>query len=210
VATPGGPLVAHGDSVSHWLDGLKGGDDADVQRLWDRYFDRLVRLARTRLAGQNRRSFDEEDVALSAFNSFCVGVGRGLFPRLADRNDLWRVLATITTRKVIASVRYQTRKKRGGGDVLGASALGDVDDSTDANMTRLLSREPTPEAATQFAEEYNRLFERLGDPVLRTIARLKLEGWTSEEIASDLGTTRRTIDRKLVLIRAIWEEADQA
>ncbi len=67
-------------------------------------------------------------MALSAFHSFCDRAGRGQFPQLADRDDLWRLLATITTRKVIDTVRHQTRQKRGGGRVLGESALVDGDD----------------------------------------------------------------------------------
>jgi len=198
--------MAEGDSVSQWLDRMKAGEGGDIQRLWDRYFEKLVRLAKARLPGHARRAFDEEDVALSAFQSFCDGVGRGQFPQLADRDDLWRLLATITTRKVVGSVRYQTRQKRGGGNVLGESALIDRDEPAEANMAQFLSREPTPEAAIQFADEYERLFDQLEDPTLKAIAQHKLEGWTSEEIAVQLGTTRRTVDRKLRLIRAIWEE----
>ena len=33
------------DSVSRWLDGLRAGDADDIQRLWDRYFQGLVRVA---------------------------------------------------------------------------------------------------------------------------------------------------------------------
>ena len=50
-------------------------------------------------------------------------------------------------------------------------------------MARFLSREPTPEAATQFAEAYERLFPGSADPTLKSIALRKLEGRTSEEIA---------------------------
>jgi DNA-directed RNA polymerase specialized sigma24 family protein len=197
--------VADDGSVSRWLDGLKAGDDTDIQRLWDRYFQRLVRLAGARLPGHARRAFDEEDVALSAFHSFCDRAGRGQFPRLADRDDLWRLLVTITARKVIDSVRRQTRQKRGGGLVLGESALID-DDMLDEGMVRFLSREPTPEHAAQFADDYDRLLAKLEDPTLRTIALRKLEGHTSEEIATEFGTSTRTIDRKLYLIRMIWQE----
>jgi len=115
--------VSNDNSVTCWLDGVKLGDGDQIQRLWDRYFERLVRLAGSRLPGHSRRAFDEEDVALSAFQSFCDGITRGQFPHLAGRDDLWRLLATITTR-----------------------------------------------------------------------------------VATELGTTRRTIDRKLRLIRALWQE----
>jgi DNA-directed RNA polymerase specialized sigma24 family protein len=193
------------NSVSRWLDGLRDGNDADVKRLWDRYFQRLVNLASTRLPGHARRVTDEEDVALSAFHSFCDRVGRGQFPQLADRDDLWRILVTITFRKVAESMRHQTRLKRGGGAVLGQSVkMGDSE--IDEGMARALSHEPTPEAAAQFAEDYERLLEKLEDPTLRTIAVRKLEGHSREEIALALGTSIRTVDRKLTLIRLMWQE----
>ena len=193
------------NSVSRWLDGLRERNDADVKRLWDHYFQRLVNLASTRLPGHARRVTDEEDVALSAFHSFCDRVGRGQFPQLADRDDLWRILVTITVRKVAESMRHQTRLKRGGGAVLGQSVkMGDSE--IDEGMQRVLSHEPTPEAAAQFAEDYERLLEKLEDPTLRSIAVRKLEGHSREEIAEVLGTSIRTVDRKLTLIRLMWQE----
>jgi hypothetical protein len=84
--------MSHDNSVTHWLDGVKAGDDADIQRIWDRYFQRLVQLASSRLPRHARRMVDEEDIAISAFRSFCDRVGRGQFPDLAHRDHLWRVL----------------------------------------------------------------------------------------------------------------------
>jgi DNA-directed RNA polymerase specialized sigma24 family protein len=196
--------MANADSVSTLLDGLKAGNDQDIQRLWGRYFERLVRLAGSRLPGHARRAFDEEDIALSAFRSFCARIEKGQFPRMDDRDDLWRVLSTITTRKAVDTVRHQTRQKRGGGRVLGESAVagdGDAD-----GLARFLSREPTPEDAAEFTDQYERLLGRLEDPTLKTIALRRLEGYSSEEIAAALGTSARTVDRKLGLIRAIWQE----
>ncbi len=200
----GAVLMANADSVSMLLDGLKAGNDKDIQRLWDRYFERLVRLAGSRLPGHARRAFDEEDIALSAFQSFCARVEKGQFPRMDDRNDLWRVLSTITTRKAVDTVRHQTRQKRGGGRVLGESAV--AGDGEADGLARFLSREPTPEDAARFADQYERLLGRLEEPTLKTIALRRLEGYSSEEIAAALGTSARTVDRKLGLIRAIWQE----
>lgn len=197
--------MAGDNSVSRWFDGLREGNDADVQRLWDRYFQRLVNLASARLPGHARRVTDEEDVALSAFHSFCDRVGRGQFPKLVDRDDLWRILVTITVRKVAETVRHQTRLKRGGGAVMGQSIpLGD--DEIDEGMTRVLSSEPTPEVAAQLAEDYQRLLDKLEDETLRTIALRRLEGHSREEIAQELGASVRTVDRKLILIRLMWQE----
>jgi len=45
-------------SVSNWIGRLKAGDPAAAQRLWERYFERLVGLARTQLRGAPRRAAD--------------------------------------------------------------------------------------------------------------------------------------------------------
>jgi DNA-directed RNA polymerase specialized sigma24 family protein len=197
--------VAEVDSVARLIDGLRGGEDEVIRRLWDRYFARLVRLAGARLPRDRRRASDEEDVALSAFNSFCDRAARGQFPRLADRDDLWRLLSTITTRKVLETLRSQGRQKRGGGRVVGESGAGDGDGGD--GLARFLGREPTPDQAAQFADECDRLFARLDDPVLRTVALRRLEGFSSEEIAAELNVSARTVDRKLGLVRAVWSEA---
>jgi DNA-directed RNA polymerase specialized sigma24 family protein len=196
--------VSQGNSVTSWIDGVKAGDGSDIHRLWDRYFERLVRLAGARLPAHGRRSFDEEDVALSAFQSFCDRAGRGQFPELHGRDDLWRLLATITVRKAIETMRHQARKKRGGGRLLGESAL----DAADGGLVEVLSREPTPEEVARFAEEYRRFLALLPDPTLKDVALQRLEGRTTREIAQALDVSPRTVDRKLRLIRAIWSQVD--
>ena len=197
--------MSHENSVTIWLDGIKAGDGADIKRLWDRYFGRLVRLAGARLPSHCRRSFDEEDVALSAFQSFCDRAGRGQFPQLSDRDDLWRLLATITVRKALDTMRHQTRQKRGGGQVLGESALL-AGDGEGEGVAEVLGREPTPEEVAHFADDYNRFLERLKDPTLRAVALRRLEGQSTQEIARALNVSTKTIDRKLQLIRAIWSQ----
>ena len=87
------------DSVSHWIEQLKAGNQAAAQELWDRYFQRIVHLARKKLQGSPRRAADEEDVALSAFHSFCQGAKQGRFPRLQDQGGLWQLLVMLTARK---------------------------------------------------------------------------------------------------------------
>ena len=105
-------------SVTSWIDRLRVGDDVAARRLWERYFHALVRLARADLRAKPRGAVDEEDIALSAFDSFCRGAEQGRFPRLDDRDGLWRLLVTITARKVVDQVERQCRQKRGGGRVV--------------------------------------------------------------------------------------------
>jgi DNA-directed RNA polymerase specialized sigma24 family protein len=188
-------------SVSRWIDPLKGGDAAAAQQLWERYFDRLVRLARRRLQSAAPRAADEEDVALSAFASFCRGALAGRFPKLGDRDDLWKILVVITARKASHLVRDEGRQKRRGGRVSLDAGMG-----SRALLELVLSREPTPEFATEVAEQYQRLLARLSDPELIRVANLKMEGYTNDEIATQQNYTTRTVERKLRIIRGIWEK----
>ena len=64
-------------SVTQWINRLKAGDPDAAQKLWERYFRRLVGLARKKLRSAPRRAADEEDVALSAFDSFCRNAEAG-------------------------------------------------------------------------------------------------------------------------------------
>ncbi len=185
--------MSEDDRISQWVNDLKQGDADAARKLWAHYFTKLAAHARTRLP--LRRAFDEEDVALSAFNSFCAGVERGRFPQLEDRNDLWRLLLVLTSRKARSYTRRETQQKRGHGQVLGES---------DQEIADLVSQEPSPEFAVLLAEECQRLLTSLGDATLTTIAALKLEGYTVEEIASRIGCARRSVERRLQIIRKAW------
>src|SRR5947209_8062117 len=164
--------MSSGGSVTHWIKLLKGGDAAAVQRLWEAYFPRLVGLARKRLREAPRRAADEEDVALSAFDSFFDGVARQRFPQLTDRDDLWHVLVTLTARKAVQLIRHEQRQKRGGGAVRGESVFheGPQTDEEESGLGQIIGSEPTPEFAAQVAEEYQQLLARLGDAELRKVA----------------------------------------
>jgi DNA-directed RNA polymerase specialized sigma24 family protein len=194
------------DSVSRWLQLLRQGDADGAQMVWKCYFHRLVSLAHARLQGRVRGPADEEDVALSAFASFCRAAEAGRFPQLEDRNDLWRLLVMLTERKAFKLVRNEHRQKRGGGAVQGEAVLGVRDGSAPAGLDQLPSREPTPEFAAQVAEECRRLLDLLDDAELRAIAIWKMEGETAPEIAGRLGCALSTVERRLRLIRRIWEE----
>ena len=178
-------------SVVSWLVRLREGDAGAAQHLWEQYFARMVGLARKRLRGARRREADEEDVALSAFDSFCRGAAQGRLAQLADRDDLWRVLAVLTVRKAIDLQRRHRNR-----EVLG-----------EPNLEQLLSDEPPAEMAAEMAEDYERLLGILGDGELRSVALWKVERYTNQEIAQKLGCVERSVERKLQRIRILWAEA---
>jgi len=189
-------------SVTIWLEQLKAGDLAAVTPIWTGYFSRLVALARGRLRSTSRAAADEEDVALSAFDSFCRGVTEGRFPRLDDREDLWQVLFVITTRKAIGHVRHESREKRDGRRAIHASSS----ESGPNLLAATPSSEPSPEFAAEVADECVRLLDLLGDGQLRQVAIWKMEGFTNKEIADKIKKSVPTVERKLATIRVIWEQ----
>jgi DNA-directed RNA polymerase specialized sigma24 family protein len=190
------------ESVTEWIAHLKQGDQAAAQHLWERYFRRLADLARARLAAAPRRAADEEDVALSAFDSFCRAAERGRFPRLSDRDNLWPLLVVLTARKAADLANHERRQKRGG-VVRGEGGPDGLPDRCGdcPGLEEIVGREPTPAFAAEVADEWERLLARLGDEELRTIATLKVEGYTDREVADRVGCVERTVRRRVALIR---------
>jgi DNA-directed RNA polymerase specialized sigma24 family protein len=188
-----GSAMPNDDAVTLWFDQLQAGKSAAARPLWEKYFHRLIGLARTHLRDAPRVT-DSEDVALSAFDSFCRNAEAGRFPDLSDRESLWRLLAAFTRRKVAHHLRDAGRLKRGGG-VAGAGS---------EVLEEMLGREPDPALAAEVAEECERLLAVLKDAELRRIALLRMDGHSVDEVAAQVGCAPRSVKRKLRLIRSIW------
>jgi DNA-directed RNA polymerase specialized sigma24 family protein len=191
--------------VRVWVSQLKDGDPHAAQRLWDTYFLRMVEAARTKLHGTFSRMADEEDIALSAFKSFCRGTRDGQFPQVLEHDDPWPLLLALTKHKAVDLVRFERRVKRGGPGVkCSESPNSDAAADHDVSLSQLIGKEPDPQLTIQLAEDCQDLLDRLSDTILRAIALWKLEGFTTEEIAAKLDCTTRTVERKLQIIRRHW------
>lgn len=181
------------NSISHWIGQLKSGNTDAAGPIWQQYFPKMVEIARKKLADFPRRMADEEDIALSAFNSFCEDAAKGLLPRLENRDDLWRILLMITAQKTIDLIRRETAAKRGGKVA-----------RTERELEDAIGKEPSPAFAAMMADEFRNLLDLLPDDDLKTIAVCKMEGLSNDEIAKRLGFVPRTIERRLKVIRTLW------
>ncbi|MEO2025012.1 MAG: ECF-type sigma factor [Fuerstiella sp.] len=184
-------------NVSHWIDLVKHGDSTAANRIWQHYFDRLVRSVRHRLYGQNRAVSDEEDIVLSVFDSFYCAVEKGRFPDLSDRDDLWRLLLRMSARKVVDKRRHDLRQRRGGHEKI--KSLDHTGD--DGTVIEAIGDEPSPEMVLMMQESVEQFFSHLGVGQLRDIAGAKLEGYSNAELAERFDCSERTIERRLHLIR---------
>ena len=192
------------EPITRWIDGLRQGEDEAARRIWEKFVERLLAVARQRLRRVNRTTYDEEDAVLSAFQSFCAGVRRGRFPQLRDRDDLWRLLFVITSRKVADQHAFQRRDKR---DARREESSDPFDTrATAAREELFVSDEPSPAFASECEDQLRHLLEQLQHDDLKRIALLKMEGFTNQEIASQLSRGLATVERKLRTIREIWSQ----
>jgi hypothetical protein len=182
-------------SVTRALDDLKIGQNVDAAalKLCDYALGKLVHIARTMLRDTPRQAADEEDIALSALQSLFDGAAHGRLPNLESRDNLWRVLYTITLRKVVAQNEYEHARRR------------DSDRRVESDIEAVVGHEPTPEFAAMMVDELRFRLSNLRDDTLRQIAKLLLERWSNQEIAKQLDCHVRTIERKRDLIRRDWE-----
>jgi RNA polymerase sigma factor (sigma-70 family) len=187
-----------GDSVRLYLGQLKSGDPRGAQQLWDRYYGRLVALARKKLGDSSRRCMDENDVVQAAFTSFCLRVQAGGFPDINDRESLWALLAVITARAAANQRVHEGRLKRGGGRV-GSMAWDHP--TGEWKLMEVISDQPSAEDAAIFVSQLEQFMDSLDDPSDRLLLLWKLEERTNPEIARYLDCSLSAVERKLRSIR---------
>jgi DNA-directed RNA polymerase specialized sigma24 family protein len=182
-------------SVTGVLARIQTGENpsAAADKLWKLAFPKLVVIAERMLRNAPRGAGDGEDIALSAFKSLYDGAAHGRITDLDSRDNLWRVLYTITSRKVHAQKSRETARKR------------NAHRRVDADIEEIVDHEPGPEFTVMLRDELQFRLGVLRDDTLREIALLVLEGSTNEEIAARFDCSVRTIERKRGLIRTAWE-----
>ncbi len=182
--------------ISLWLQQLKGGSDSAARQLWESCFERLCELARRRLGALPRRLKDEEDVALSALAALFDGARQGRFAKLDDREDLWKLLATITARKASNVRRAAGRRPEFGESMVGPEA-----------SPMPLDGFAAPVADAEFVEALDGTSQELLsllDDKLREVALLRLSGYRNDEIAQMRNRSVKSIERYMAMIRKRW------
>ncbi len=203
--------MSRNDPVTLWIGELRNADEAAARKLWNHFFNRLYELGRKKLRPETRRVYDEEDAAQSAFHSFCVGIAAGCFPDLQDRDSLWNLLLAITANKVADRQRHDLQQRRDVRRTLSDSVfMPSSGDSAGSGFDPFVSREPTPELAAEFVETCEFLFQSLDNPALRQVVVLRMEGYTDDEIAKQLTWSRRTVQRRLEIIRRHWTRLESS
>ncbi len=184
-------------SITRLIPGVRDGDGLAVSELWRRYVFRVKGLAGPLRQTASPGVGDVDDVTQSAFNAFFAAAADGRIDDLGGRDDLWRLLATISRRKAIDRLRSEGRQKRGAGAQI------------DEGVSRAVGPGVTPSSEVALQELLDKLMQVVDgyqDDRLKTIAVLRLEGASTGEIAEHLGCTQRTVQRKLLILERLWTE----
>jgi len=189
------------ESVSFWIGQIRDGESVATEKIWRRYFQSLADFASFRMKEFTSPVADGEEIAVSAFNDVFQGLQRGRFPNLMNRDDFWKLLICITRRRIADHVEFHLRPKR---DIRRNESFdkGKVDAQRNLNFDRIADN---PAWQAEFADTCQMLFSALDNHQLREIACLILDGFKQDEIAAKLRVVPRTIERKVALIRSIWQ-----
>lgn len=179
---------------------VKAGDQQAANELFQRFANRLVGLARSRINPDLRRKVDPEDVMQSAFASFFRRHGAGEYD-VQSWESLWSLLTVITIRKCGFKIRYYRTQKRSAGREL--SAVRYTEDSS--IHWEAVAKDPTPSHAAMLTETLEELLNPL-EVIERQMLTLHLQGNTHEEIGLEVRRSERTVRRVLDRIRTQMEE----
>jgi len=200
--------------ITQWYRKAQGGDAQAAAQLWQEYSSGLLRSAKGLLErrGLPRRAVDEEDVVTAAFYSFLAAASEGQFPAIEDRDAVWRTLLTVTLNEARNVVRKERADKRGGGSVRGDSvfiAAGEAASRSGfdgaADPRRLEADEAAIglECLERLEKAINEQCEEPQRTAVRRTLELRLQGYSSQEIADELGCSERTITRYLRMLRLL-------
>lgn len=171
------------------------GDQDAARQLVDAYVERLLPLARRRISQRLASRVDAEDIVQSVFRTFFTRLKDDKF-EIRDQDDLFRLLVRITLHKTLRQIAHHKAAKRDPNQETGHS------DSAYEQLLQILAHEPTPEDTVSFLDQLEHFMQQLPSDD-RRILELRLEGYSTDEIAQQLGTYDRKIRRVLERIREL-------
>jgi len=168
---------------------FKAGDESAARELFDKYCEQLMRLAKKRIGQRMTSRVDPEDVLQSAFRTFFTHVRNDDFS-FEQADDLFKLLVRLTVHKTLRQIAYHRAAKR--------NPELEVGHGSDAHelLQQIASESPSPEVEVALVDEFERFVGQL-PPVDREVLGLKLQGFTTVEIAEKLGSYDRKIRRIL-------------
>ena len=190
-------------SITQLLNLLRQGEEKAASELVNRFLPRL-RKRLSRVASQLQMS-DEDDIAISAFYELCIALENSRFEDISDRTELWQVLSMIAMRKANDFRKIENAEKRGGRQ----KPL-----SIESFKHQVASFDDNPELQVEMLEMCEHFLNRLKEEDLRSVALLKMNGYTNADVSQKLGIATRTVQvmvakLKKTMLAILEQDADQ-
>jgi RNA polymerase sigma-70 factor (ECF subfamily) len=176
---------------------LRAGNESAAREVFDRYCERLMRLAKRRIGQRMLSRVDPEDVLQSAFRTFFVHLRNDEFT-FDGADDMFKLLVRLTVRKTLRQIAYHRAAKRNP-ELEARSADPDHD-----MMLELVESGPTPDVEVALVNEFEEFVGKL-PPLDRKVLEMKLAGYSTAEIADAVGSYERKIRRVLERIQGLAE-----
>ena len=177
---------------------FKEGSESAATELFDRYCERLMKLARRRIGQRMTSRVDPEDVIQSAFRTFFVRVKNDEFT-FQGENDLFKLLVRLTVHKTLRQVAFHRAAKRN--PELEAGHGSDAQEM----LQQLSTGEATPEVEVTLLDEFERFMKQLPE-FDRKVLEMRLQGYSTTEIAAELKSYDRKIRRVIERIEELAHE----
>ncbi|MFM9960130.1 MAG: RNA polymerase sigma factor [Planctomycetaceae bacterium] len=180
--------------------------EAFADAVFNRYAERLMRVARERLGVRLQSKVSPEDVVQSAFKSFFRRQHEFEFQN-DDSDGLWGLLVVMTIRKCAKWADVFGADKR---STARETSL-DAETASGHRWHEAVDRGPSPEEAMMLSELIERLMQRL-DARQQQMLALRMQGFELEEIADQVQSSRRTVARVIAEVKRVLREflADDA
>lgn len=181
------------DSFDALLAQLHAGNDEAAARIFHRFADQLISLARSQLQQGLQGKVDPEDVLQSVFRSFFRRLRAEQF-QLDSWDSLWAILTVMTLRKCghlkehFQAARRDVRREEAD-RAEAVQALGAV-----------CPRNPTPDEAAALTDMLESVLRDF-DQRERRIVTLHLQGYSQAEICAEVGRAERTVRRTIARVR---------
>jgi len=174
---------------------IQAGSESAAKELFDKYCERLMRLAKRRIGQRMASRFDPDDVVQSAFRTFFKRVKNDEFT-FEQEEDLFKLLVRLTVRKTLRQVVHHQAAKR-------SPSAEQSDTSEDSQLlAQVAGNVPAPDVEVALLEQFENLMQSL-TPMERQVVELKMQGYSTVEIADQLGSYDRKIRRVLERVESV-------
>jgi len=182
------------------LDRFKHGDQDGATSIYYRYVRRLLALVRAQSSSELATRVEADDIVQSVFRTFFRRAVQGEYD-VPEGDELWKLFLVIAVNKIRSTADFYHAAKR---DIRRTV--------TGAAVERFGDRSAEEEAARTLKLVVDDLLEKLS-PTHQQIIRLRIDGCEVNEIALQMKSSKRSVERVLQgfrqLLSSQFHDADE-